>query len=119
MPGYANAAFCDGGAGSIVSVVTCRDAEIAAGAIALNEATAAEREGYRLHLSTCAGCVETFGGEREIERTAAIVARARDAETWQPATVPSFAPRRRFGSFGWGVACAAAALAVAAVVVIP
>jgi TonB family protein len=119
MPGDAHAAFGDGGERTIVSVVTCRDAEIAAGAIALDEATAAERDGYRLHLSHCSTCVEAFGGEREIERTAGLVARARDAETWQPAIAPLRAQRRKFGGLAWGLGAAAVAVVAAAIVAFP
>lgn len=63
---------------------SCRDAEVQAGAIALAEATDADRETYRRHVATCATCLRLNGGEREIERTMARVARARDAETWEP-----------------------------------
>ncbi len=102
-----------------MSVVTCRDAEIAAGAIALDEATTAERDSYRLHLSQCSTCVEAFGGEREIERIAGLVARARDAETWQPAIAPLRSPRRKFGGLAWGFGAAAVAAVAAAVVALP
>jgi TonB family protein len=63
---------------------SCRETEVRAGAIALGEATDAEREAYRRHLATCASCLHANGGEREIERTMARVAQARDAETWEP-----------------------------------
>jgi TonB family protein len=119
LPGDAHAAFGDGGERAIVSVSTCRDAEIAAGAIALDEATAAEREAYRLHLSQCELCLEAFGGEREIERIAGLVARARDSETWQPATAPLRAPRSKFGGLAWGVGAAAVAVVAAAFVAFP
>jgi TonB family protein len=120
MPGDAHVAFGDGGECAVVSIITCRDAEVAAGAIALDEATAAEREAYRLHLSNCLTCVEEFGGEREIERTAGLVTRARDAETWQPAIAPLRAPRRQFAAFTWGFGAAAvAAAAVATIVAFP
>lgn len=62
----------------------CDRAESLAGAIALGEASAAEREQYRLHLAHCARCVEAYGGERNIERVMAVVARARDDERWEP-----------------------------------
>jgi TonB family protein len=62
----------------------CSRAEILAGAIALGEATEAERDEYRNHISTCASCLAALGGEREIERVMATVAQARDAETWEP-----------------------------------
>jgi len=62
----------------------CDQAEILAGAIALGEASDAERQSYRGHVSTCAACLRANGGEREIERTMAQVAIARDGETWDP-----------------------------------
>jgi TonB family protein len=62
----------------------CSRAEILAGAIALGEASEAEREEYRQHIATCASCLGALGGEREIERVMAAVAQARDAETWEP-----------------------------------
>jgi hypothetical protein len=67
----------------------CTRAEVLAGAIALDEASAAEREEYRNHCAICPACVRAFGGEREIERVMARVAHAREAETWDPV------PRRR------------------------
>ena len=67
----------------------CSRAEILAGAIALGEASEAEREDYRLHIATCSSCRGALGGEREIERVMSAVARARDGETWEPL------PRRR------------------------
>lgn len=62
----------------------CARAEVLAGAVALGEASDAEREQYRRHIAACRRCVNAFGGEREIERTANVVALARDSETWQP-----------------------------------
>ena len=62
--------------------LSCREAEVRVGAIALGEATDAEREAYRRHIATCAACLNANGGEREIDRTMARVAQARDAETW-------------------------------------
>ncbi|HTV91788.1 MAG TPA: TonB family protein [Verrucomicrobiae bacterium] len=62
----------------------CSRAEILAGAIALGEASEAEREEYRRHIATCSSCLGALGGEREIERVMAAVAQARDVETWEP-----------------------------------
>ncbi len=71
----------------------CARAEILAGAIALGEATDPERDEYRRHIAACAPCVQSLGGEREIERVMHTVVQAREMETWQP-LVPSFAARR-------------------------
>ncbi len=62
----------------------CHQAEILAGAIALGEASDAERQAYRGHVATCAACLRANGGENEIERTMGQVAIARDGETWDP-----------------------------------
>jgi TonB family protein len=102
-----------------VTVLTCRDAETAAGAIALGEATNPEREAYRLHLSRCAHCVETLGGERDIERTMQHVAAARDAETWEPSVQPLRERRRKFAGFGWAFTAAAVALAAGSLLALP
>src|SRR5581483_137877 len=58
--------------------------EVLAGAIAIGEATDDERRIYREHLSRCAACLGSFGGEREIERVAQTVVQARESEIWQP-----------------------------------
>lgn len=58
--------------------------EAIAGAIALGEASDAERLEYREHLTQCASCLRALGGEHEIERVAAAVGQARDAEIWKP-----------------------------------
>ncbi len=63
----------------------CLGAEALAGAIALREATDVERQAFRLHLTSCKRCVETIGGEHEIERIADSVAQARESERWEPA----------------------------------
>lgn len=59
--------------------------EAIAGAIALNEASDADRCEYREHIATCAQCLRELGGEREIERVVSTVAAARDGEVWEPA----------------------------------
>lgn len=67
----------------------CIRAEILAGAIALGEATDADRRSYREHVAACAACLRANGGEREIERTMERVSAARDGETWDPDMVAS------------------------------
>ncbi|HEY8320716.1 MAG TPA: TonB family protein [Candidatus Baltobacteraceae bacterium] len=65
-------------------MTACNQAEVLAGAIALGEATDAERQTYRGHVATCSACLRANGGEHEIERTMARVGQARDGETWDP-----------------------------------
>ncbi|MBV9271080.1 MAG: TonB family protein [Candidatus Eremiobacteraeota bacterium] len=81
-------------------------AEIIAGAIALGEATDTERVEYREHIAACPPCLESLGGEREIERVAETVGNGRDSEVWEPdvlqgvlrrAARPSRAYRYGFG----------------------
>lgn len=90
----------------------CARAEVLAGAVALGEATDAERDEYRRHLTSCSRCVTTLGGERDIERVMSVVAQARDAETWQPdlrsALVARY--RQRANHWRWGVSGVVAAL---------
>jgi TonB family protein len=62
----------------------CVRAEVTAGAVALGEATQAERDEYRRHLSVCRHCLTTLGGERDIERTMQLVTQGREAERWEP-----------------------------------
>ena len=89
----------------------CSRVESLAGAIALGEASEAEREEYRQHIASCAVCLRALGGEREIERVMAAVSKARDAETWEP--LPRRLGERSRGRF-WrtGAAVLATALAV-------
>ncbi|HTX58054.1 MAG TPA: hypothetical protein VMH02_00155, partial [Verrucomicrobiae bacterium] len=95
--------------------IDCGTAEILAGAIALGEAGDAERDGYRRHLSTCERCVRACGGEREIERVMATIARAREQESWEPDLRAALRDRSRMrrgawiGGIGAGVAAALAA----------
>lgn len=86
----------------------CRIAEERAGAIAIGEASDLEREAYRRHLAVCERCVRELGGEREIERVIATVARARDDESWEPTLRPVSA-RHAARRFGWAWAGALAA----------
>jgi TonB family protein len=86
----------------------CVRAESLGGAIALGEATDAERETYRKHVATCSACLQAFGGEREIERVMAAFAQARASETWEPVPrrrpVARFAPVMRFAATAAAVA---------------
>jgi|GEM_PF-1720081 hypothetical protein len=68
----------------MITVRDCMEAEALAGAIAIGEAEEPARNAYRRHLATCERCRYEFGGEREIERVMGAVARARDAESWEP-----------------------------------
>jgi TonB family protein len=61
-----------------------KEIEALAGAIALGEATDADRRTYREHIAHCAQCLSELGGEHELARTSAIVAEARDGEVWNP-----------------------------------
>jgi len=94
-------------------IKNCARAEILAGAIALGEATDAERDDYRRHLAACSSCVNAIGGEREIERTMAMVAAARDSEVWEP-VLPSASVRRTRTTRVLGFGLSAAAVAVIA-----
>jgi protein TonB len=58
--------------------------EVLAGAIALGEATEDERREYREHIAGCAQCLQSLGGECELERVASTVASARESEVWHP-----------------------------------
>jgi TonB family protein len=92
----------------------CARAETLAGAIALEEATDGERDAYRLHLAACTRCVETLGGEREIERVMSVIAQARDEESWEPDLRAALRDRTRMRRNAWrlGIGVGAAALAV-------
>lgn len=93
---------------------TCARVESLAGAIALGEASDAERDEYRRHIAACAPCLRALGGEREIERVMSAVADARDAETWEP-IVPSARDRRtRLARSAWRVGLSGVALAIVA-----
>jgi TonB family protein len=70
-----------------------KEIEALAGAIALGEATDADRRAYREHIARCAECLNELGGEHELARTSAIVAEARDGEVWNP-QVPNVLRRR-------------------------
>ena len=90
---------------------SCARAEILAGAIALGEANETERDEYRRHISGCAECLASLGGEREIERVMQTVADARESEVWAPAPVRATVRRPRWKfAFGVGGSVLAAAL---------
>ena len=48
----------------------CARAEVLAGAVALGEASDAERDAYRRHLAGCSRCIAAYGGERDRARDA-------------------------------------------------
>lgn len=91
----------------------CARAEILAGALALGEATEAERDEYRGHIAACAPCLNAIGGEREIERTMGTVRAARDSEVWEP-VLTAASVRRTHVTRVWGFGLSAAAVAVVA-----
>lgn len=86
----------------------CTAAELLAGTIAVNEATDADRDAYRAHLAGCESCLRELGGERDIERVMATVARARDEERWEPALRAVTRRRTRARIPVWVTAVAAA-----------
>lgn len=79
-------------------------AEVLAGAIALGEATDAERIEYRVHLASCSQCLRRLGGEHELQRTSRVVADARGAEIWEPdlrsAVARSMTTNKRWARWG-------------------
>jgi TonB family protein len=94
----------------------CTRAEITAGAVALGEASDAERDAYRRHLSVCRRCLDGLGGEREVERTMQLVARARDGESWEPDVRVALRDRlhvnRRVWRFGLAAVAAVAVVSI-------
>jgi hypothetical protein len=98
----------------MVGRVDCEAAERLAGTIALGEASDEQRDAYRGHLAACQRCVNDLGGEREIERTMALVTRARDAESWEPDLRPGLAKGRK-PRFAWIYGAALAAVVVVAI----
>jgi TonB family protein len=87
--------------------------EAIAGAIALGEASDEERRVYREHIASCLQCLQTFGGEHEIERVATTVASARESEVWQPqlGDVIAKGERRRSYSLRWALTALGVVLA--------
>ncbi len=90
----------------------CARAETNAGALALGEASDAERDEYRAHVARCAPCLNALGGERDIERTMQIVAQARDEESWAPHVRIDFKKRAVVTRHAWQFGLAAAAVAL-------
>jgi TonB family protein len=72
-----------------------QEIESIAGAIALGEATDADRHKYREHIASCTDCLNELGGEHEIARTAAAIGAARDGEVWEPQLSNAFERRAR------------------------
>ena len=72
-----------------------QEIESIAGAIALGEATDADRRTYREHIASCADCLNELGGEHEIARTMASVGAAREGEVWEPQLANLFERRAR------------------------
>ncbi|MBV8372530.1 MAG: TonB family protein [Candidatus Eremiobacteraeota bacterium] len=96
-----------------MSASDCVRAEITAGAVALGEASDAERDVYRRHLSACAACLRALGGEREIERTMQCVADARETERWEPDVRIAWGRDRGARNAWWfGLATVAAAAVI-------
>jgi TonB family protein len=91
----------------------CVRAETLAGAIALGEATDAEREAYRRHLAQCRTCVTSLCGEREIERVVRIVQDARDGESWEPDLRAALQARSASRRMAWSFGLSGALIAVA------
>jgi TonB family protein len=57
---------------------------VLAGAITLGEATDEERIEYRRHLAACPKCLQSLGGEHELERLNCVVQEAHASEIWEP-----------------------------------
>jgi len=90
----------------------CARAESNAGALALGEASEEQRDEYRAHVARCAPCLNTMGGERDIERTMRLVAAARDEESWAPQVDIDFKERAGVTRHAWQFGLAAAAVAL-------
>ncbi|GAC1388680.1 MAG: hypothetical protein NVSMB31_03110 [Vulcanimicrobiaceae bacterium] len=83
-------------------------AEVLAGAIALGEATDEERVEYRRHLAACAACLQSLGGEHELERLHSVVQQAHESEMWEPDVRGPLLDRvntapRRIAKYGLGI----------------
>jgi hypothetical protein len=89
----------------------CAEVEALAGAIALGEAGAEERDAYRAHIAGCQRCLSDFGGEPEIERVMAIPAQAGEAERWTP-DLRAARGRRRDYAWKWVALFAAVVLVI-------
>jgi hypothetical protein len=91
----------------------CKQAEVWAGAAALQEATQAELDAYRRHLASCGRCARELGGELELARIALHVARARDDERWSPDLRGAAGARARRVAWRWAAALVAVAFIAA------
>jgi len=83
-------------------------AEVLAGAITLGEATDEERLEYRRHLAGCAKCLQSLGGEHELERLNSLVQEAHASEIWEPDVRGPLMDRvnltpRRVARYGLGI----------------
>ncbi len=83
-------------------------AEVLAGAIALGEATDEERVEYRRHLAECGPCLQSLGGEHELERLNNVVQQAHMSEMWEPDVRGPLLDRvntapRRIAKYGLGI----------------
>lgn len=83
-------------------------AEVLAGAITLGEATDEELLEYRRHLADCAKCLQSFGGEHELERLNSVVQEAHASEIWEPDVRGPLMDRvnlmpRRVARYGLGI----------------
>jgi hypothetical protein len=92
----------------------CARAEAIAGALALHEATDAERDAYRRHLAQCSRCADELLGELEFERMGRVLAQARGDERWEPDVRGAFHRRRARSAWRFGLASIGAASVAAA-----
>jgi len=93
-------------------VITDHDRfEALAGAVALGEATALERECFAAHARECVSCADDSAGSARVRD---VIASARDAESWRPSLRDavfariherrSGGSRRAIGALGWAFA---------------
>lgn len=85
--------------------------EALAGAVALGEATALERECFAAHARECVSCADDSAGSARVRD---VIASARDAESWRPSLRDavfariherrSGGSRRAIGALGWAFA---------------
>jgi TonB family protein len=94
----------------------CLGAEAIAGAVALGEATDAQRETYRRHLAGCRRCVTSLCGEREIERVVRSIWEARESESWEPDLRAALQARTATRRTAWTFGLAGALVALGIVV---
>lgn len=92
----------------------CARAEVIAGALALQEATDAERDAYRRHLAQCSRCADELLGELEFERMGRVLVQARSDERWEPDVRGAFQRRKARSAWRFGLASIGAASVAAA-----